>query len=114
MRSLVAQVTGHAKTILVLVGSWLYLQERMHRKEVTGMAFAIVGMVAYGYFASQKQQKVATNGAAHGGGGGKVVGLAALVDTAGQAARDTLPLLVHGSSRSPGSLKGRVPSPVLR
>jgi solute carrier family 35, member E3 len=30
------QVTGHAKTVMVLLGSWLYLSERMGRKEVTG------------------------------------------------------------------------------
>jgi hypothetical protein len=99
----------------VLIGSWLYLQESMHRKEATGMAFAVIGMIAYGYFASQKQQntaKASSNGAA------APSGLAALVSTVGKdltreadrglaSAREQLPLLVNGSSRSPASLKGR-------
>lgn len=51
------QVTGHAKTVLVLVGSWLYLHERMTSKQLIGMSFAVAGMVAYGYFAAKKRDR---------------------------------------------------------
>eukprot|EP00892_Ulva_mutabilis_P000291 jgi/Ulvmu1/10262/UM060_0063.1 len=47
------QVTGHAKTVMVLLGSALFLHEQMQPRQVLGMALAVIGMIAYGYFSSQ-------------------------------------------------------------
>lgn len=47
------QVTGHAKTVMVLLGSSLFLHEDMSARQVLGMSLAVVGMIAYGYFSSQ-------------------------------------------------------------
>jgi solute carrier family 35, member E3 len=87
------QVTGHAKTVMVLVGSWVYLQEHMGLKEVTGMGFAVVGMVAYGYFTSQRKHATVTGS----GGVGKLVGLSGVgLREAGREA-ERMSLLVNGS-----------------
>ncbi|MEW5299114.1 MAG: hypothetical protein WDW36_002160 [Sanguina aurantia] len=43
------QVMGHSKTVLVLLLSWLYLDDKMTARKFIGMAVAIAGMVAYGY-----------------------------------------------------------------
>ena len=84
------QVTGHAKTILVLVGSWLYLRESLSMKQLTGMALAVAGMVAYGYFAALR-----VGGGGGGGGGGRTVGLSAVEK--GGSAQERLPLLMTGA-----------------
>ncbi|GAB4814419.1 hypothetical protein N2152v2_001465 [Parachlorella kessleri] len=42
------QVLGHAKTILVLMGSWLFLGETASTKKLFGMVLAVAGMVLYG------------------------------------------------------------------
>ena len=47
------QVTGHAKTVMVLLGSSLFLHEDMSARQVLGMSLAVVGMIAYGYFSAQ-------------------------------------------------------------
>lgn len=47
------QVTGHAKTVMVLLGSALFLHEQMQGRQVLGMGMAVIGMIAYGYFSSQ-------------------------------------------------------------
>lgn len=44
------QVIGHTKTILVLLISWLALGEQMSARKLLGMAVAVAGMIAYGYF----------------------------------------------------------------
>lgn len=49
----VFQVTGHAKTVLVLLGSALFLHEPMSGRQLVGMGLAVLGMIAYGYFSSQ-------------------------------------------------------------
>lgn len=83
------QVTGHAKTILVLIGSWLYLRESLSMKQLTGMALAVAGMVAYGYCA------VLRAGGGGGGGAARTVGLSA-VEKGGNA-QERLPLLITGA-----------------
>lgn len=47
------QVTGHAKTVLVLLGSVIFLHEPINGKQILGMALSVLGMIAYGYFSSQ-------------------------------------------------------------
>jgi solute carrier family 35, member E3 len=82
------QVTGHAKTVFVLCGSWLFLREHMGVKEVTGMALAVCGMVAYGYFASQNKAPT---------GGSHTVSLNS--NEIGSTAKERLPLLLNGAAR---------------
>lgn len=41
---------GHAKTILVLLGSWLFLGDQFSPKKLAGMVLAVLGMVLYGKF----------------------------------------------------------------
>jgi len=50
-----SQVLGHAKTVLVLLLGWLYLNDSMSPRKLGGMAMAILGMVGYGYFTSVQQ-----------------------------------------------------------
>ena len=40
-----AQVMGHSKTVLVLLGSWLFLGEKMSQRKLAGMVLAVGGMV---------------------------------------------------------------------
>ena len=84
------QVTGHAKTVLVLIGSWAFMHENMGFREVTGMSLAVMGMMAYGVFTSQGKQGVSS---------GKVVGLSE-VDK-GEAASQRLPLLMAAAVPPP-------------
>ena len=49
----VAQVLGHSKTILVLLGGWLFLGDIITARQAAGMALAVLGMVAYGVATSQ-------------------------------------------------------------
>lgn len=49
-KNAVMQVTGHAKTVMVLLGSVIFLHEVIGGKQVVGMALAVLGMIAYGYF----------------------------------------------------------------
>lgn len=55
------QVTGHAKTVMVLLGSVIFLHEVIGGKQVLGMALAVLGMIAYGYVSSQAPAKVTTS-----------------------------------------------------
>lgn len=48
------QVLGHAKTLLVLVASTVLLHEPMSGRKAFGMALAVAGMIAYGYYNSAK------------------------------------------------------------
>lgn len=50
--SLLLQVLGHTKTILVLLTSWFVLHEHMSARKLFGMVLAVGGMVLYGYFNS--------------------------------------------------------------
>lgn len=54
------QVLGHAKTVLVLLLGWLYLNDSMSMRKLGGMMMAVAGMVGYGYFTSV-QQRAATS-----------------------------------------------------
>lgn len=42
------QVLGHSKTILVLLGSWLFLGESATVRKLAGMALAVTGMIILG------------------------------------------------------------------
>lgn len=42
------QVLGHSKTILVLLGSWVFMGEAPTSKKLVGMVLAVTGMVLYG------------------------------------------------------------------
>ena len=48
-----AQVLGHSKTVLVLLGGWAFLGDRVSGRQAFGMALAVAGMVAYGLASSQ-------------------------------------------------------------
>mmetsp|Transcript_17326 Transcript_17326/g.51879 ORF Transcript_17326/g.51879 Transcript_17326/m.51879 type:complete len:373 (-) Transcript_17326:506-1624(-) len=48
------QVLGHSKTILVLLGGWLFLGDIITGRQAGGMVLAVLGMVAYGVFTSQE------------------------------------------------------------
>ena len=47
------QVLGHSKTILVLMGGWAFLGDRVSQRQLAGMALAVAGMVAYGVESSK-------------------------------------------------------------
>ena len=49
-----AQVLGHSKTILVLLGGWAFLGDSVSPKQLCGMALAVLGMVLYGVASSSK------------------------------------------------------------
>ena len=44
---------GHSKTVLVLLGGWAFLGDRVSSRQALGMALAVAGMVAYGVASSQ-------------------------------------------------------------
>lgn len=46
-------MTGHAKTVLVLLGSVIYMHEVIAGKQILGMGLAVTGMIAYGYVSTQ-------------------------------------------------------------
>ncbi|GIL65307.1 hypothetical protein Vafri_19112 [Volvox africanus] len=69
------QVTGHTKTVLVLISGWLFLGEAISARKLTGMITAVAGMAAYGYFnslpikhGSSGSGDVATDGSAGSAG----------------------------------------------
>ena len=43
------QVLGHTKTVLVLLGGWAFLGDRITLFQLCGMLVAVMGMVWYGY-----------------------------------------------------------------
>lgn len=47
------QVLGHSKTMLVLLGGWAFLGDKVSLKQLAGMALAVLGMVFYGVASSQ-------------------------------------------------------------
>ncbi|KAK9806341.1 hypothetical protein WJX72_010712 [[Myrmecia] bisecta] len=49
------QVLGHSKTVLVLLGGWLFLGDRVTGKQLGGMCLAVAGMVMYGMASSGAQ-----------------------------------------------------------
>jgi hypothetical protein len=46
-------VLGHSKTILVLLGGWLFLGDIISGRQFAGMVLAVLGMVGYGVASSQ-------------------------------------------------------------
>lgn len=44
---------GHSKTILVLLGGWLFLGDVISGRQLAGMVLAVLGMVGYGVASSQ-------------------------------------------------------------
>ena len=44
---------GHSKTMLVLLGGWAFLGDKVSLKQLAGMALAVLGMVFYGIASSQ-------------------------------------------------------------
>ena len=42
------QVLGHAKTMLVLLGGWLFFGDRVSHFQLVGIVVAVAGMVLYG------------------------------------------------------------------
>jgi len=53
MGGLHMKVLGHSKTILVLLGGWAFLGDKVSLKQLAGMALAVLGMVFYGVASSQ-------------------------------------------------------------
>lgn len=47
------QVLGHTKTILVLLGGWMFLGDHISGRQFAGMCLAVAGMVAYGVESSK-------------------------------------------------------------
>lgn len=39
---------GHSKTVLVLLGGWLFLGDALSQRKLLGMTLAVAGMVWYG------------------------------------------------------------------
>lgn len=39
---------GHTKTIMVLLGGWVFLGDTISMQQLMGMAVAVLGMVLYG------------------------------------------------------------------
>lgn len=50
---IVLQVLGHTKTILVLLGGWMFLGDKISGRQFAGMCLAVLGMVAYGIESSK-------------------------------------------------------------
>jgi len=48
------QVLGHSKTVLVLMGGWLFLGDTITARKAIGMSTAVAGMVWYGKASSAK------------------------------------------------------------
>jgi solute carrier family 35 protein E3 len=42
------QVLGHAKTMLVLLGGWLFFGDRISAIQLIGIGVAVAGMLLYG------------------------------------------------------------------
>lgn len=40
---------GHTKTILILVGGWVFFYDRASLQQISGICLAVLGMVSYGY-----------------------------------------------------------------
>ena len=51
--SCLLQVLGHTKTILVLLGGWMFLGDNISGRQFAGMCLAVLGMVAYGVESSK-------------------------------------------------------------
>ena len=47
------QVLGHSKTVLVLLGGWAFLGDKVSAKQFFGMLMAVAGMVSYGVASAQ-------------------------------------------------------------
>lgn len=52
------QVLGHSKTILVLLGGWLFLGDAATSRKLLGMTLAVLGMIWYGKASSAPAPKV--------------------------------------------------------
>lgn len=50
------QVVGHFKTILILVGGWLFFEKETNLKNLFGVAVAVVGMVWYSHVKQREAQ----------------------------------------------------------
>lgn len=68
-RAVTFQVMGHSKTVLVLLGSWLFLGEKMSQRKLAGMALAVGGMVWYGHASTMAARRAAAATALDAGGG---------------------------------------------
>lgn len=44
------QVLGHVKTVLVILGGWLFFGDRVTALQIAGILIAVLGMVLYGDF----------------------------------------------------------------
>ncbi len=53
MADMLLQVLGHTKTILVLLGGWMFLGDHISGRQFAGMCLAVAGMVAYGIESSK-------------------------------------------------------------
>lgn len=53
------QVLGHSKTVMVLLGGWLFLGDTITGKKFAGMALAVAGMVWYGKASSSQARAAA-------------------------------------------------------
>lgn len=54
------QVLGHAKTVLVLLGGWLVLNEQATEKKLIGVVLAVGGMIIYSQVAQGGDSKAKT------------------------------------------------------
>lgn len=54
------QVLGHAKTILVLLASWVVFKEPMTSRKLAGICMALAGMVAYSLSATRRAKSQQT------------------------------------------------------
>lgn len=53
---LTTQVMGHAKTVMVLLSGWLWLDSEVNAKQGCGVLVALAGMAGYSYFQSEAPQ----------------------------------------------------------
>ncbi|GIL87985.1 hypothetical protein Vretimale_6361 [Volvox reticuliferus] len=101
------QVTGHTKTVLVLISGWLFLGEAISTRKLTGMVTAVAGMAAYGYFNSLpiKHGSSGISSGDNGSGGGSAN--AASLGKRDEDAEEDIPLLgVGGTGGGTGAAGG--------
>eukprot|EP00887_Chlorella_sp_A99_P001053 scaffold14.g1053.t1 len=106
--SLAILVLGHMKTVMVLLGGWLFLGDSITGRKLTGMGLAVAGMIWYGKASSRPAVRKAVSSpmviTASNGGGGSSQALLKSVSSADLR----VVVSAHGSGSLDGSSKREV------